>query len=147
MSLLAFPANINKARNGKNVNFAIHLKNKPNRRIMASITFQVDLSLPLSEAVGPLTNQSMQGTLHPDKFVNPEHQTLAATLLANRPSTRSVWIQTGAGVPSQLGATIGRRGLLHGDTFTLTGTQALYVRDMYAVGYAPYDRAVLTIVP
>ena len=113
---------------------------------MASITFQVDLSLPTSEAVGPLTNESMQGTLHPDKLVNPENQVLAATLLANRPNTRSLWIQTGAGVPSQIGGIVGQKGLKHGDQFTLQGSQAIYVRNMYAVGYAPYDRAVLRVV-
>jgi len=114
---------------------------------MASITFQVDLSLPTSEAVGPLTNVTHQGTLHPDKCVNPEHQVLAATLLANRPSTRSMWLTTAAGIPpTYLAENIGHRGLQHGDTFTLTGSQAIYVRNMYAVGYAPYDRAVLQIV-
>lgn len=122
-----------------------------------TIVFQVNMALPAAEAMGPLTNQSMQGTLHPDKCVNPENQALAATLLSNRPATRSWFNRPGqytAVTASGLEMSTGKNG-----SYTLYhGSQALYMKKMFCsatsgpatafspAGEATYDRAILTVI-
>lgn len=121
------------------------------------IVFQVNLALPTSEAMGPLTNQSMQGTLHPDKTVNQDHQVLAATLLANRPATRS-WFGRPGGYTFNLSDLNAVSNGKNGDIIVLQGSQAVYAKRMFCsatsgpatafspAGQATYDRAVLTVL-
>lgn len=116
---------------------------------MLTVTFQVDLSLPTSEAMGPKTNQTMQGTLSPDRYVSGQNPITEYLLEANRPNTRSTWLPTGIGMPAKVGGgNIGARGLKHGDQFVLTGNQAIYAMKSYVKGspYSTYDQQVLTIV-
>lgn len=99
-----------------------------------AITFTVDLSILASEAFGPDTNQTDTGVLQPDQYgTSPD---TGRTQFSNRRSTRSSWTPT---------LTLGNRVWKHGDSFTEYGLQAVYLRDMYGVGYAPADRAILTI--
>jgi hypothetical protein len=102
---------------------------------MLSITFQVDLSLPQTEIVGPITNAKSQGTLQYDDSV---------ALANNRPLTRSLWLETVDGLPPSV--IDGNLSLKHGNQFTVTGTQALYIKNKYAIGYASSDMAVLRII-
>jgi hypothetical protein len=99
------------------------------------ITFEVDLTLLKSEDFGPATNESSVGVHHPDFFQNDANN--GHVERNRRTATRSTWNPGLAGV---------NQNLKHGDQFTLYGLNAIYVRDMYAVGYAPTDRAVLNIV-
>jgi hypothetical protein len=109
-----------------------------------TINFQVNLEIPKTEAMGPVTNSHTSTLLHPD--LHDSDPDRGRTNRANRTTYKTVspWLQTGSG--SQLMGILGDKTLKHGDTFTLYGKQALYVRDNYAVGYAPADRAWLDVV-
>jgi hypothetical protein len=101
-----------------------------------SFTFRVNLGITNSELVGPKTNSTDTGIFHPDASQSSPDQ--GRTEKSNRSSTRSTWLP---------GLLVGEnRALKHGDTFTVTGLKSLYIRDLYAVGYAPADRAYLEIV-
>jgi len=101
-----------------------------------TITFRVNLELTDSEQVGANTNARDVSILHPDL-----HQTSAdqgRLDKSNRVNTRSTW---------NPGLLAGKnRALKDGEEFTVFGLQALYLRDTYAVGFAPADRAVLEII-
>ena len=100
-----------------------------------SITFTVDLSLKGAELIGPNTNSVSTSILHPDQYQLSSDN--GRTEAGNRATSRSSWL------PGQL---VGEnRKLKDGDTFTKTGLKAIYIRDLYAVGFAPSDRAWLTI--
>lgn len=107
---------------------------------LPAITFEVDLSLLLSEARGPLTNSTSDSILHPDQFQHsPDHGREETN---NRSHTRSTWIP---------GAIVGsNRVLKHGDQFILYGQQAIYIRKMYCSsvygGEATPDRAILKVI-
>jgi len=58
------------------------------------IVFRVDLSLPRTEAFGPLTNETFQGTDSPDNIVDSVNQTLINALKAARPNARSMTVPT-----------------------------------------------------
>jgi len=100
-----------------------------------SITFTVDLSLFATEQIGPNTNAVNPNILHPSRYQNDQDNALVEK--NNFRSTRSTWL---SGV---LGAD--NRQLEHGDSFTLTGQKAIYLRDTYGIGFAPADRAFLTV--
>ena len=87
-----------------------------------AITFTVDLT--------PLMNETMGPTTHEMSFAVP-------VLDSNGKNVRSSFL------PS---LTLGpNRVVKHGDSFTEYGQKAIYLRNMYAVGYAPAERAYLTI--
>jgi hypothetical protein len=100
---------------------------------MTTITFRVNLQLPSSEAIGP--DSINTAVLHPDRFSGD--QDAAIESIANRATQRN------GHLPSLL---LGNLKLSHGDEFTAVGLKAVYLRDMYAVGYAPADRAYLEII-
>jgi len=124
----------------KNVNTEEQSKGAKMANPSPTINFTVNLALTKTEDVGPLTNLNTSGILHPDMHQDDPDQ--GVTDIAQRQNHRSTWIPTGFSVSNILGS---NRELKHGDTFTLYGTQAIYVRDMYGIGYAPADRAVLTV--
>jgi hypothetical protein len=99
-----------------------------------SFTFLVNLELLSTEQIGPSTNAINPAMLHPTR--HQDDQDNAVVEKSNFRTTRSTWN------PGILGL---NRVLKHGDTFTVTGQKAIYLRDMYAVGFAPADRAVLEI--
>jgi len=100
-----------------------------------SITFRVNLALSSSETIGPSTNSDNPSMLHPTQHQNsPDNGRVEESNLKN---TRVTWL------PSQL---LNNRQLKHGDEFTVSGLKALYIRDMYASGYAPSDRAFLEVI-
>ena len=109
-----------------------------------TINFQVNLTIPTTEVMGPLTNSQTFGLVHPDYHDSDPDR--GKTNRTNRTTykTVSAWLQTANS--TQLMGILGDKNLKHGDTFTLYGKQALYVRDNYAVGYAPSDRAWLEVV-
>lgn len=110
-----------------------------------AITFEVNLKLNSAEAVGPKSNSKDVNILHPDR--HSEDQDAAVTKIENRKNNRSTWVPNGINISGIPASVLGpNRALKHGDQFTLYGMQALYVRDMYAEGYAPADRAWLTVV-
>jgi hypothetical protein len=101
-----------------------------------TITFRVNLELLETESIGPNTNLVNPHILHPDMYQNsPDKARLAK---AHRKSTRSTFL------PARFGGQ--NRQLQDGDEFTEYGLQALYLRDNYARGYAPGDRAFLEVV-
>ena len=100
-----------------------------------SITFRVNLTLHKSELVGPAGNAIDTAMLSPDQYQTSPDQ--GRTDTSNRTSTISTWLPT---------TQAGMEALKHGDTFTLNGLQAIKVRNLYASGYAPADRAWLDVV-
>lgn len=101
-----------------------------------SFTFRVNLGLLSNESFGAVTNSSSVGVLHPDSYQSDQDN--AQVEKVNRKFLSATWCPG-----KQVGS---NRVWTHGDEFTLTGLDALYIRDMYAVGYAPADRAVLDII-
>lgn len=111
-----------------------------------TITFQVNLAVPREEKIGPITNSDNSAILHPDRHDNDQDR--AITNISNHSSEKITWL---AGLLG--GSNI---NLKHGDTFTLSGQKAEYVRKMFVApsadgtasstsGEAPSDRAILTI--
>ncbi len=101
-----------------------------------AITFQVNLSLPKTETMGPGTNEITVVPLNPVRHQESQDQAILDE--AQLKNLRVTWLP-GINAASNI-------ELKHGDTFTLYGQQALYVRDNYAIGYAPSERAVLDVV-
>lgn len=112
-----------------------------------TITFQVNLGVPKTEALGANTNQTEKDMLHPDR--HRTSQADALTYQANRASEKITWL-SGLLAGSNV-------NLKDGDTFTLSGGKAEYVRKLFVAGpgeggtvtnmtgEAPADRAILTI--
>lgn len=90
-----------------------------------AITFSVDLTPTYNITVGPITNEITTALLPPGD-------------VDNRANVVSTWLPTLQIDPNFQ--------LKHGDTFTAYGQKAVYLRSMYAVGYAPAERAYLTVV-
>jgi len=101
-----------------------------------TITFQVNLALHTTEAIGPNTNVVNPEMLHPDR--HQDDQDNALTDIANRPASLSTWL------PGLLAGE--NANMKNGDQFTLHGQKATYMRDNYANGFAPADRAWLDVV-
>lgn len=101
-----------------------------------TITFQVNLSLKTTEAIGPNTNVISPTLLHPDQHQDSPDAGRVET--SNRTSTLSTWL------PGLLAGE--NAGLKDGDQFTLYGQKATYMRDNYAIGFAPAERAWLDVV-
>lgn len=98
------------------------------------ITFRVNLVNSLQEKIGPNTNQQTVTMLHPDRHVNREASAELATTLG-RDIQKVTWL------PGLLAAE--NIELKNGsDTFTVTGSKATYLKNMYTSG----DRAFLTVV-
>lgn len=87
-----------------------------------AITFSVDLTPFMNETMGPVTSEVSVGI---------------PVLDTNTNNLRSSYFPSLTVSPNHV--------LKHGDTFTEYGQKAVYLRDMYAVGYAPADRAYLTV--
>ena len=87
-----------------------------------AITFTVDLTPLMSETIGSVTHEVTVGIPVLDSTAN---------------ARRSSWLPSITVSPNRV--------LRHGDSFTEYGQAAVYLRDMYAVGYAPADRAYLTV--
>lgn len=111
-----------------------------------TITFQVNLGVPKTEALGPNTNQTDRDMLHADR--HRTDQADALTYQANRASEKITWLS------GLLGGN--NLNLRDGDTFTLSGGKAEYVRKMFVAapgdgiatamtGEATGDRAFLSI--
>jgi hypothetical protein len=111
-----------------------------------TITFQVDLGVPKTEALGANTNQSDKDMLHPDRHVGNQDGVPAA--IANHASEKITWLS------GLLGGS--NANLRDGDTFTLSGGKAEYARKLFVAapgdgiatamtGEATGDRAVLVI--
>lgn len=111
-----------------------------------TITFQVNLGVPRTEALGANTNQTERDMLHPDRHDNDQDRAVAN--IANHASEKITWL-SGLLAGSNL-------NLKDGDTFTLSGGKAEYARKLFvagpsdgvitnATGEAPADRAILTI--
>lgn len=88
------------------------------------ITFTVNLAPTMNLTVGPLTNEKTVGVLPGSD--------------SNQSNVVSALLPTLQISPDYQ--------LKHGDTFTAYGQKAIYLRNMYAVGYAPADRAYLEVV-
>ena len=115
------------------------------------IVFQVDLSLPTAEAMGTLTNETMQETDSPDNIVDATNQTVIDSLKAARPSAKTLSLSLPylAAVEAS-GLEIKNGNIKHGDFVIAMGIDAINLRKMYCNtangGQASYDRAVLTVV-
>lgn len=91
-----------------------------------TITFEVDLTLHMNEDFGPIMSQKSVGMDSPD----PAN-------LSTAPDRLSTFLP---------GVFLGNKAVKHGDQFTVYGSEAVYLRKMYAQGYAPADRAYLKVV-
>lgn len=101
-----------------------------------AISFLVNMSLPKTEIIGPSTNEKTTGMLHPDRHQTDQDQ--AVTDIDNRKNYNSTYFPTLTIFPNRI--------LKHGDEFVEYGQKAVYLRDMYGVGYGPADRAFLEVV-
>ncbi|RDJ35491.1 MAG: hypothetical protein DWQ19_11790 [Crenarchaeota archaeon] len=88
-----------------------------------TITFSVDLTPFMNETMGAATSEITVAVQELDN---------------NGENTRSSFFPSLTVAPNRV--------LKHGDTFVEYGLKAVYLRDTYAVGYAPADRAYLTVV-
>ena len=88
-----------------------------------AITFSVSLTPFNNEAFGPATHAVTVGM---------------PVLDSNAENVRSTYLP---------GLTAAKNRIVkhHGGIFTEYGQKAIYLRNMYAVGYAPADRAYLTV--
>jgi len=111
-----------------------------------TITFQVNLEVPKTEDIGANSNVREVTMLHPDRYDTDQDR--AVTNISNHSSEKITWL-SGLLAGSNI-------NLKNGDTFTLSGSKAEYVRKMYvaapsdgvatsSTGEAPADRAFLTI--
>ena len=91
-----------------------------------AITFQVDLTLLMSELVQTKTSEKSVGQSSPD-----------AANLSTASSRLSAFLP---------GVHLNNKVCHHGDTFVKYGSEAIYLRDTYGKTYAPAERAYLTIV-
>lgn len=96
------------------------------------IVFRANLTAPATEQIGPNTNARTTGVFSPDTFQTSPDQ--GRTENSNRASLKSSWI------PGLLDGE--NRVLKNGDTFTLSGEKAVYVKNTYTTGTNP----LLTIV-
>jgi hypothetical protein len=89
------------------------------------LTFQVNLELNTTEAIGPNTNLVNPHILHPMRYQTDQDN--AQTEQSNIKNTRGLWLPglSGANNISSLG---------HGERFTVRGLQAIYIRDTYTTG-------------
>lgn len=94
--------------------------------LVPTITFTVNLTPLINEDFGPITNHTSVGMSSPD-----------ATNLPTAASRRSGFL------PS---LQLGNRIVHDGDTIVEYGQKAMYLRNTYGIGYAPADRAYLTVV-
>jgi len=100
-----------------------------------TITFSVNLAPLTNEAIGPTTNSTSTGVLSPDMYQGADQGRVENS---NRASLVSTLLATLGVSPDKVSK--------DGDTFVEYGQKAVYLRKMYAVGYAPDDRAYLTVV-
>ena len=100
-----------------------------------AITFTVNMKPATSIVVGPNTNEVTTGVQSVDQRASdPDRGRTEAT---NRLSTFAGYMPSLNVCPN--------RTLRHGDSFTEYGLKAVYLRDMYGIGYAPAERACLTV--
>lgn len=100
------------------------------------ITFTVNLTNIVTDAIGPVTNERDVYLTNPDQFQNSPDQGRIES--AARSSTLSTYAPTYQINPNKVAK--------HGDTIVEYGMKAIYLRDTYGIGYAPNDRAILTVV-
>lgn len=90
-----------------------------------TITFTVDLTPLMNEDFGPRGNHKSVGVSSPDS--------------ANLPTASA---RRNGFLP---GMQLGNKSVKHGDIFVEYGQKAIYLRNTYGKGYAPAERAYLTI--
>jgi hypothetical protein len=99
------------------------------------ITFQVNLEVNDTEAVGPNTNLVNPHILHPMR--HQDDQDNAITEKNNIRNTRGLWLPgllAGENLAGSMGVTNIRNRLGHGDRFTVKGLKAIYIKDTYTSG-------------
>jgi len=87
-----------------------------------AITFSVNLMPPANEVIGNTTSEVSVGM----PYLDPNIRYIIST-----------WLP---------GLTRSNHVLAEGNSFVAYGQKAVYLRDLYAVGYAPEHRAYLTVV-
>ena len=97
-----------------------------------TIVFSINLTPAPTMVIGPLTNQRTVGVVSPDRFQSSPDQALIDE--AARKNYISAWL------PGLLGEE--NRKLKSGDTFTVKGAKAVYIKNMYTTGTNP----LLTVV-
>ena len=100
-----------------------------------TIVFQVNLPIAQEEVFGPMENSSVIAMLNPYRFSSD--QTAAVASIAQLATLRSTWL------PDMFN---NNKSLKHGDQFTLQGNDALYMRNLYGIGYSSPESAFLTII-
>ena len=95
------------------------------------IVFSVDLSVPRTEAFGPLTNETFQGTDSPDNIVDSTNQTLIDALKAARPLSRSMTCPTEYHANYSAYITDNPNNVKHGKYIALYGSKAIEIMKKY----------------
>lgn len=105
------------------------------------ITFQLAVQNRLSEKIGPNTNQKDVPVLHPDRYGNTGYlQAIPEQLrMLLQDYYRTTWLPGLTGGENFSHNMLESTGAI---TFTLTGSKATYVKNMYTTG----DNAYLTVV-
>ncbi len=99
------------------------------------ITFRVNLELKDTETIGPNTNLVNPHILHPMR--HQDDQDNAVLEKDNIKETRGLWLPGllgGANLAGSMGTRSDRNRLGHGDTFTVKGAKATYLKDTYTNG-------------
>jgi len=91
------------------------------------IVFSVNLTPVTETTIGPLTNSRTTGILSPDRFQSSPDQ--AFIDMATRDNYISTWL------PGLLDGE--NRKLKAGDTFTVKGEKAYYIKQRYTTGTNP----------
>jgi hypothetical protein len=91
------------------------------------IVFNVNLSIPNTEAFGPLTNETLQGTDSPDNIIDSANQTLINALKAARPDARSTCCPSEYQVTYSSLIADNPNNVKHGKYIVLYGSKALEV--------------------
>ena len=99
------------------------------------ITFRVNLTPNYLDYTGPSNNRT-QLNVSVDNYQSD--QDTAASEYAARTSNRSAYLASLQVRPNVK--------LKHGDEFTEYGQKAVYLRNLYGIGYATPDRAFLEII-
>jgi hypothetical protein len=107
------------------------------------ILFRARLTPSTTEAFGPKTNQTIQGTNSPDNIVDTDNQTYIEALKAQRPKDRSTMMPSVLMSPLfQLTAAPNANNIKHQEYFVVAGQAAIDTLKLYCS-----KETILTYIP
>ena len=99
------------------------------------ITFGVNLELNSTETIGPNTNMVNPHILHPMRHQTDQDDAVSGR--DNLKNDRGLWLPGllgGENLAGSMGETNNKSLLGHGDTFTVKGLKAVYLKNTYTNG-------------